>query len=150
MSLSAAQAADFVAEAKSTGLVWAIRDEGGYPAPMNAEGERAMPFWSKQSRAEKIIKTVPAYAGFNAEQIELEKFLDEWLSGLEEDGLSVGLNWYGKRVTGYHLTPANVRARFEWSKTGQRRTSSSLAPPRPGKSMFAKFVAWVASKSSAP
>ena len=31
--------------------VWSVRDANGFPAPENADGRRAMPFWSKKSRA---------------------------------------------------------------------------------------------------
>lgn len=46
MNLSAAQAERFYTEALRHSGVWAIRDAGGYPAPENADGGRAMPFWS--------------------------------------------------------------------------------------------------------
>ena len=114
MSLSAAQASAFVTEAIETGTVWAIRDAGGYPAPANASGDRAMPFWSKRSRAEKIISGVHAYDGFEPEEVDLEDFLDDWLPGLAQDGLSVGLNWYGKNATGYHLAPTDVVAKIRF------------------------------------
>ena len=44
------------------------------PAPLNGEGVRATPFWSLQSRAEKLIRTVPAYAGFTTMQIQLREW----------------------------------------------------------------------------
>jgi len=141
MSLSAAQAAAFVSEAKESGSVWAIRDAGGYPAPMNAEGSRAMPFWSKRSRVEKIINSVPAYGGFEPEEIVLGRWL-EWLPGLEKDGLEIGLNWYGKRVTGYHLQVQDVLARF-----GKNENPSP--PPRAeaeSASVLSRVAAWFSPK----
>jgi hypothetical protein len=33
---------------------------------------------------------------------------DDWLPGLERDGLLVGLNWAGDRAQGYDVAPADV------------------------------------------
>ena len=64
MTVGAAQADAFYREAVDHGCVWTIRDEGGLPAPMTDSGQRAMPFWSLRSRAQRVVETVPAYAGF--------------------------------------------------------------------------------------
>jgi hypothetical protein len=72
-----------------------------------------MPFWSSLSRAEKIIKTVPAYSKFRAVAISWGQFRDAWLPGLEKDGLSVGVNWSGHNTTGYDLEPKSVREAVE-------------------------------------
>lgn len=112
MTVSAAQAAAFFDEIVANDAVWTICDDAGFPAPKTASGERSMPFWSLESRARKIIDQVSAYHGFQPHRLELDEFLGQWLSGLEEDGLRVGLNWSGKRATGYDYTPAEVRARI--------------------------------------
>lgn len=76
-----------------------------------------MPFWSKRSRAAKIIDTVVAYRGFEPVEIRLDDFLQKWLPGLAKDDLSVGLNWYGAKATGCHFSPEDVRACFAASPT---------------------------------
>ena len=58
MSVSAAHASAFYAEAGEHQCVWGIRDGHGFPAPLNGDGERAMPFWSLRSRAERVVSTV--------------------------------------------------------------------------------------------
>jgi hypothetical protein len=58
---------------------------------------------------ERIIKNVPAYDGFEPEEIPLNDFLDTWLGELESDGLLIGLNWSGPRATGYDLEPQAVK-----------------------------------------
>lgn len=90
--------------------MWTIQDEGGIPAPQEAHSDqRVMPFWSKQSRAQRIIDTVPAYAGFRADlRVELDEWFDRWLPGLERDGLLIGVNWTGKGATGYDISPADI------------------------------------------
>ena len=75
-----------------------------------------MPFWSKKSRAAKIIDQVPAYAGFQPYRLTLGEFLEQWLPGMERDGLVTGLNWSGKLAIGYDIAPADVRARFDAAK----------------------------------
>ena len=109
MSIAAPQAAAFFDEIVAHGAVWAIRDEGGFPAPRSGSGDRVMPFWSLESRARKIIDNVEAYQGFETFRLTLEAFENNWLVGMEEDGLLVGLNWAGKRAVGYDMAPGDVR-----------------------------------------
>lgn len=112
MSTSAAQASSFYLEAIREQTVWGIRDDGGFPAPLNGSGDRAMPFWSLESRAERIVETVVAYAGFSVVAIPLDEFTDRWLPGLDRDGLRVGLNWAGRSATGYDVPATDVAARL--------------------------------------
>jgi Protein of unknown function (DUF2750) len=112
VSIAAPNAAAFFTEARQEAAVWTIRDEGGFPAPMNGDGKRSQPFWSKAGRAEKVVSNSPAYRGFSLHQIALSEFLDRWLPGLERDGLLVGLNWAGDRATGYDFEPSVVRERL--------------------------------------
>jgi hypothetical protein len=72
-----------------------------------------MPFWSSSSRARKIIKMVPAYAGFERHEISWDDFRDEWLPGMERDGLLVGGNWTVPKAKGYDLPPGFVRDAVE-------------------------------------
>ena len=105
---AASQAAAFYREVADSGVVWTIRDEGGFPAPLNLDGKRAQPFWSSRTRAERIIASVPAYKGFVPVGIELGVFLSRWVAGLTEDSILVGVNWTGDRATGYDVAPAQV------------------------------------------
>lgn len=114
MSTAAAQWAAFAREVAASGRVWAVRDEGGFPAPMTSTGRRAMPFWSTRSRAERVIATVPAYGGFTPHEIAWAEFRDEWLVGAKERGELIGVNWSGPRATGYDIEPDDVRARVEY------------------------------------
>jgi hypothetical protein len=106
--VSAAQAAAFYSEALQGAFVWTVRDVDGFPAPLNADGQRVQPFWSMRSRAERIVQQVEAYAGFTIESIPLEAFRGRWLPGLERDGILVGLNWSGTKATGYDVTAPDV------------------------------------------
>lgn len=114
MTQSAAQWAAFAREVAKNRKVWTVRDDGGYPAPVNGDGERVQPFWSSPARAERIIKTIPSYGGFRVVELSWEEFRDRWLPGLHRDGLLVGVNWTGKGATGYDIAPEDVRKRIEW------------------------------------
>lgn len=111
MSLSGAHKAAFRREVLQDGQVYSIRDGEGYPAPADEQGRRAVPFWSKPTRARRAIDQVSAYQGFEVMSVELDDWLAGWLPCLERDGLLVGVNWAGARATGFDLTPAQV---VEW------------------------------------
>ena len=113
MSQAASQAAAFYTQSVENDAVWTVRDEGGYPAPKNREGRRAQPFWSSRSRVDRIIKHVPAYTGFEPEEIPLSAFVNERLPELESHGLLVGLNWSGPGATGYDVEPQMVKKAVE-------------------------------------
>lgn len=114
MSQAASQYSAFARDVAQHGRVWTVRDAGGFPAPKTLGGNRAMPFWSSLARVERIIATVPAYAGFQPFEISWELFRDKWLPGLERDGLLVGVNWSGPHALGYDLVPKDVRARIDY------------------------------------
>ena len=103
MSQSASQAAIFYRDVESSGKVWTIKDIGGFPAPKNSKGVRTMPFWSSESRAKIIIKSVPAYFGFEPVELDLDEFHNYWLMELKNQGQLVGINWSGKNAVGYDL-----------------------------------------------
>jgi hypothetical protein len=106
----------FVSEVIKSGQVWSIRDCGGFPTSTNASGNVAVPFWSSESRAQRIIARLSAYKGFAPVPIDLDSFLSKWLPGMQGDGLYCGLNWSGERATGYDMLPDDVMARFKASR----------------------------------
>ncbi len=118
MSQSSAQYYAFIEEILKCRKVWAIKDEQGFPSTTNINGQTSIPFWSLKSRAEEVIKNVPTFSNFQPHEISLEDFINRWLNGLEKDSLYVGVNWSGKRATGYDIKPNEVleRIRYEQSK----------------------------------
>jgi hypothetical protein len=113
MSQAGSQAWAFYREVAANRIVWTIRDDGGFPCPLVSEGKRAQPFWSSLSRVERIIATVPAYAGFEPYEIKWDEFCKKWVPGLVKDGLLVGVNWSGKRAVGYDVEPERVQKSVE-------------------------------------
>ena len=108
MSISSAHSATFYKEVTELGLLWTIRDENGFPAPLNNEGKRAQPFWSSRGRVEKMISTVSAYAGFTPYELDLHVFMERWIPGLARDEILIGVNWSGDSATGFDVDPAQV------------------------------------------
>ena len=131
MSLSGAHRAAFRREASQEGQVYAIRDPEGFPAPAGDDGRRVVPFWSKPTRAQLIVKHVTPYRGFEVVPIPVEEWLSTWMTRLEHDNLLVGVNWAGARATGYDLTPGQVLRWFaELESDVAEAGSSSAAPTR--------------------
>jgi hypothetical protein len=113
LSQAGSQAWAFYREVAETRVVWTIRDAGGFPAPKTADGTRAQPFWSSRARVERIIGTVPAYAGFEPVAIPWDVFCERWVPGLTRDGIKVGVNWSGRNATGYDLEAERVQRSVE-------------------------------------
>ncbi|WP_269621130.1 DUF2750 domain-containing protein [Zhongshania sp. BJYM1] len=113
MGISSAQASNFYQEVAENGVVWGIKDSGGYPAPRGTEGKRAMPFWSSQSRAQTVIENVSAYKGFEPVAISWEVFCERWVPGLSQDGLLAGINWSDERATGFDIQPFELQTNVE-------------------------------------
>jgi hypothetical protein len=117
MTQSGSQAWAFYREVAACKMLWTVEDDVGYPAPKTAEGRRAQPFWSSQSRAAKVVAEVPAYAAFSPAAIPWDKFCETWVPGLTQDGLLVGVNWSGPRAIGFDMEPEelmrNVQALIE-------------------------------------
>jgi hypothetical protein len=108
MSQASSQAWAFYREVAKKRVLWTIRDAGGYPVPVTSSGKRAQPFWSSRSRAERVISSVPAYAGFEAVEITWTDFCDNWVPDFVRDGQLVGINWSGPRASGYDLEPGRA------------------------------------------
>jgi len=113
MSNVASHAEAFYRQVASSGVLWTLRDSGGFPAPANETGQRAQPFWSSRSRVELIIQGATAYRGFEPVEISWQAFKERWAPGLTQDNIFVGVNWSGATAKGYDLTPAQVVANVE-------------------------------------
>lgn len=120
MSANASQAAEFYRQVAETGIMWTLRDKAGYPAPKTSSGKRAVPFWSSKSRVESIIANVPAYKGFWPEKVTYNRFIHHWVETLSRSAQLVGVNWSGKRATGYDLPAEFVERSIEIEKQNLR------------------------------
>ena len=116
MSIVAAHADAFYREVAKFGVVWSIKDPNGFPAPIATGGNRAMPFWSSESRALAVIQGVPAYSGFVPVPIEWRVFCERWIPGLTQDSLLVGINWSGASASGFDIPPSDVQHNVEGAR----------------------------------
>ncbi|MBW3528158.1 DUF2750 domain-containing protein [Shewanella sp. NKUCC05_KAH] len=122
MTTSSLHASAFYKEVSKSKELWSIRDSGGIPSPNNLDGVRVMPFWSSRSRAEKLIKNVEAYRGFEPFSVPLSEFSSRWVTGLIKDQSLVGLNWSGLKATGFDVAPREVLINLEYLTTKNRNS----------------------------
>jgi hypothetical protein len=113
MSQAGSQAWAFYREVAKSRVVWTVRDDEGYPAPMTSSGQRAQPFWSSRARAERIIATVEAYSAMRPVEISWDDFCAKWIPGIVRDNQLVGVNWSGPRAKGFDLDPTRLQEAVE-------------------------------------
>jgi hypothetical protein len=129
VATAAAQAAAFYREVAQHGSVWTIRDAGGFPQPRGIGGVRTQPFWSLRSRADRVVATVPTYAGFDVVELPWQVFEADWVPGLTRDGVLVGVNWAGPDATGYDAWPEDVVRNVEGARDLQGKIEGRRANP---------------------
>lgn len=83
----------FFDEAVHTGCVWGLENDEGW-AQCDSEkysDATVIPFWSQPEYAE--LHRQDEWSAYNVIAISLEEFLDDWLTGMHEDVILVGVNW---------------------------------------------------------
>jgi len=83
----------FLEQVSETGTVWGICNESGWAACESEDykGSAVIPFWSDKLFAEAYIDF--EWPRYKPKQISLEEFLENWLPGMGEDEVYVGINW---------------------------------------------------------
>ncbi|WP_250459261.1 DUF2750 domain-containing protein [Microbulbifer litoralis] len=104
--------ARFLPESAGQGCVWALEGDEGFAL---CESEKypqteVMPFWSRREFAE--IHTDGDWADYRVVAIDLEEFMDDWLTGMHEDVILVGINWNGE-LEGVELEPLDLLEQLE-------------------------------------
>ncbi|MFE6975407.1 DUF2750 domain-containing protein [Streptomyces sp. NPDC057682] len=110
MSTSGAQTSAFFRDVARKRIVWWVRDDEGSPVPVSGSGQPAFPYWSSESRAEHAARVWGP--SFGAVSMPLEHWRDAALPALAGEGLRVGINWSGPRLTGWDFTVAEVANRL--------------------------------------
>jgi hypothetical protein len=108
MSIASAHAAAFRREVSTDRQVWTLLEDDEYIAPHKPDGTRAMPFWSKGSRAKLVVEQVAAYHGLTIVSFALEPWLTDLLPWLAEQSVLAGINWSGERALGYDVPAKDV------------------------------------------
>jgi hypothetical protein len=64
-----------------------------------------MPFWSDRAYAARVAKE--EWADYEPTSIAVDPFIDNWLAGMNRDGILVGTNW-DAHLTGMEVEPAEL------------------------------------------
>jgi len=102
-----------IIESLEQGCIWALRDEDDNWAMVESEINPeigVIPFWSNQALAAQLCNG--DWAVYKPVAIAMEEFLDDWLTGMHEDVLRVGINW-NNDLEGQELEPLDLLEEFE-------------------------------------
>jgi len=76
---------------------------------MPVHGHEVVPFWSSLERLKQTVKRHPKYAAYEMTEMGFEEF-QKWLDQLSDEGVLVGVNWSGARLTGYDVSVTDLRS----------------------------------------
>lgn len=102
----------FIVEAIATGCVWGLEGPDGWalcPSEKHNQTD-VMPFWSQPEFAQ--VHCVDEWSIYKPVAVSLEEFLDEWLTGMHEDVLLVGVNWDAD-MEGQEVEPLDLLSEIE-------------------------------------
>jgi hypothetical protein len=108
----------FIQQILARGEVWVLGDDEGCAQCDSSleDGSTVLLFWHSASAARACA--TDDWADFDPQKIELEEFLEDWLPGMIEDGVSVGLDWTPD-LEGEEIDPELVLEALElaWDKS---------------------------------
>lgn len=95
---------NFIKRVAENKIVWGLENEDGWCVSESNEYEDAvvMLFWSDEAYARQCA--VEEWSHYKPSSIPLDTFMNNWLNGLNDDGLLVGLNWNAKLI-GLEIEP---------------------------------------------
>jgi hypothetical protein len=101
----------FIDTVKKERIVWGLKcSEGWAVSPSNDyEDRNVMPFWSHKAYAEQVA--VEDWKGYIPSEIPLQEFVNNWLQGMSNDGVMVGLNW-NKQLIGKEIDAAELYSKL--------------------------------------
>ncbi len=102
----------FVVEALDSGCIWGLEGPEGWAlcASDKYDTSDVMPLWSDESSARAHCRE--EWVDYQPVAIELEEFLDDWLPGMHEDVLLVGVNW-NDELEGEEMEPLDLLEEFQ-------------------------------------
>lgn len=97
----------FIEDALETGCVWGLENTEGWAlCPSETSDDiDVMPLWSQPEYA--AVHCKEEWSDYKPVPISLEEFLDEWLPGMHEDVLLVGINW-NEAMEGIEIEPLDL------------------------------------------
>ncbi len=102
----------FFVEAMEQGCIWGLEGPEGWalcPSEKYKDSD-VMPFWSQPEFAQ--IHCVDEWSVYKPVPVSLEEFIDEWLPGMHEDVVLVGVNWDAD-MEGEEIEPLDLLSDFE-------------------------------------
>lgn len=108
----------FLGAVVEDGLVWGLCDDEGWAMVPSADDDETMvmPFWSSEAAATACASG--EWEGFAPEPLPLEDFMEQWLPGMEEDGLRAGVDWSAD-LEGVEVPPLELQADLEATLVGR-------------------------------
>lgn len=102
----------FIVEALEQGCVWGLQGEEGWAlcASELQPDVDVMPFWSQEAFAR--VHCADDWAGYQPVAIDVEEFMEDWLPGMHEDVLLIGINWNAE-LDGDEIEPLDLLEEFE-------------------------------------
>ena len=99
---------NFIKRVSENEIVWGLESKDGWFVCESNEYEDTpvMLFWSDKAYAEQC-KQQHELTDYQPAFLTIDEFIDQWLYGLEQDGLLVGLNWSAKLI-GLESEPMDV------------------------------------------
>ena len=103
----------FIIESLEQGCIWGLRDKDDNWAMVESSLDQdigVIPFWSSSDLASNLCNDELVI--YKPVAIAIEEFLDDWLTGMHEDVLRVGINW-NTELEGQELEPLDLLEEFE-------------------------------------
>jgi Protein of unknown function (DUF2750) len=102
----------FIVEAMAQGCVWGLEGPEGWALCASEQSEETdvMPFWSHESFAK--VHCQDDWSEYKAVAIDLNEFLDDWLPGMHDDVILIGINW-DENLEGEEYEPLDLLEEFE-------------------------------------
>lgn len=97
----------FIEDAISTGCVWGLENAEGFALCEANENDNidVMPFWSQPEYAQALC--VDDWKDYKPVPIALDELLDDWLPGMHDDVVWVGVNW-NVQMQGIEIEPLDL------------------------------------------
>jgi hypothetical protein len=103
MSNSSAQAHQFYKDVVKNREVWTVRKGEVFAKVTLQDGRTSTPFWSTRSRVDRVINTIPVYAGSEPVRIGFDEFVQNWVPKIKQERGLLGINWSGTSLRGFNI-----------------------------------------------
>ncbi|GMG87976.1 DUF2750 domain-containing protein [Biformimicrobium ophioploci] len=104
--------ARFIADGLDNGVVFTLEGDEGFALCASERSDNAdvMPFWSQRAFAEALV--ADDWADYKVVAIDMEEFVDDWLTGMHDDVIMVGINWT-EDLEGLEVEPLDLLETIE-------------------------------------